>query len=218
MPLLDKDKQPVQTVPQAMEALNRLKVNRSDSNLPVLHRCPKFSDYVKTYLDFIRAGQDSGQAMKKAATIAREEGALKQWTEDLGGTRLDKIALRHINAHIAKRLQSGTNKRTVKIDIIVLNNLLNHAIEERWINTLPRLSKEAPEAAQERAAQSARCSPARTWRGFARQRWTRTRTAQPLPRTGCSSAITFGCWPTAERESKRHCGCAGRTWTLSASN
>ena len=48
VPLLDKEKQPVQTVPQAIEALNRLKVNRSDSNLPVLHRCPKFGDYVKT--------------------------------------------------------------------------------------------------------------------------------------------------------------------------
>jgi integrase len=142
VPLLDKDKLPVQTLPQAVEALNRLKMNRSDSNLPVLHRCPKFKDYVETYLDFIRAGQDSGQAMKKPATILREDGALKQWTEDLGGSRLDKISLRHIHAHIAKRLESGTNKRTVKIDIIVLNNLLNHAIEEGLINTLPKLSKE----------------------------------------------------------------------------
>jgi integrase len=140
--LMDKDKQAVQSVAQAVEALNRLKVNRSDSNLPVLHRCPRFSDYVKIYLDFIRAGQDSGQALKKAATIIREEGALKQWTEDLGGSRLDKISLRHVHTHIANRLKSGTNKRTVKIDIIVLNNLLNHAVEEKWINTVPRLSKE----------------------------------------------------------------------------
>lgn len=142
VPLVDKDKQPVQTVPQAVEVLNRLKVKRSDNDLPVLHRTPKFSDYVKTYLDFIRAGQDSGQALKKPATITREEGALKHWTEDLGGSRLDKISLRHIHAHIAKRLESGINKRTVKIDIIVLNNLLNHAIEEGLINALPKLSKE----------------------------------------------------------------------------
>jgi integrase len=142
VPLLDKDQQAVQTVAQAVEALNRLKVNRSDCNLPVLHRCPKFSDYVKTYLDFIRAGQDSGQALKKAATITREEGALKQWAEDLGGTRLNNVSLRHIHAHIAKRLEAGINKRTVKIDIIGLNNLLNHAEEEGWINTVPRLSKE----------------------------------------------------------------------------
>lgn len=142
VPLMDKDKQPVQTVPQAIEAFNRLKVNRSDSNLPVLHRYPKFSDYVKTYLEYIRAGQDSGQALKKAATIVREEQALKQWTADLGGSRLDKITLKRIHEHIAKRLESGTNKRTVKIDIIGLNNLLNHALEEGLINTLPKLSKE----------------------------------------------------------------------------
>jgi integrase len=60
----------------------------------------------------------------------------------LGGSRLDKISLRHVHAHIAKRLESGTNKRTVKIDIIVLNNLLNHAAEEGLINNLPKLSKE----------------------------------------------------------------------------
>ena len=54
-----------------------------------------------------------------------------------------KFSLRHVNAHIAKRLEAGINKRTVKIEILVLNNLLNHALEERWINTLPRLSKEA---------------------------------------------------------------------------
>lgn len=142
VPLLDKEKLPVQTLPQAVEALNRLKMNRSDSNLPVLHRCPKFKDYVKTYLDFIRAGQDSGQALKKAATVTREEGALKQWA-NLGGTRLDKISLRQVNAHTARRLEAGTHKRTVKIELLVLNNLLNHAVEEGWINTIPRLSKEA---------------------------------------------------------------------------
>ena len=65
VPLMDKDKQPVQTVPQAIEAFNRLKVNRSDSNLPVLHRYPKFSDYVKTYLEYIRAGQGSGENRRR---------------------------------------------------------------------------------------------------------------------------------------------------------
>jgi len=142
VPLVDRDKNPVQTVPQAVEALNRLKVHRSDANLPVLHRCPKFSDYVETYLAFIRAGQDTGQALKKPRTIVKEESTLRQWTKELGDTRLDKISLRHINAFIAKRLEAGRNKRTVKLDIIGLNNLLNHAIDEGLIHTLPKLSKE----------------------------------------------------------------------------
>jgi integrase len=142
VPLVDKEKQPVKTVPQAVEALNRLKVNRSDSNLPVLHRCQKFGDYVKTYLDFIRAGQETDQALKKPRTIVKEESTLKQWVKEIGGTRLDKIRLRHINAHIARRLEAGRNKRTVKLDIFALNNVLNHAVEEGWINAVPRLSKE----------------------------------------------------------------------------
>jgi integrase len=142
VPLLDKDRNAVQSAAQAVEAFNRLKVNRSDSNLPVLRRTPKFSEYVKIYLTFIKAGQESGQAMKKPATIVKEEGTLKHWVEELGGTRLDRISLRHINAHIAKRLEAGRNKRTVKLDIIPLNNLLNHALDEGLIHTVPKLSKE----------------------------------------------------------------------------
>jgi integrase len=142
VPLLDKDKNPVATVPQALEALNRLKVNRSDSNLPVLHRTPKFSDYVTTYLSWIKAGQETGQAMKKKNTITKEENTLKHWIEHMGGARLDKIGMPHINAWIAKRLASGTSKRTVKLDIIILNNVLNHAVEDRWIKAIPTLTKE----------------------------------------------------------------------------
>ena len=56
MPVLDKKKQPIQTLRQALDAFDRLKDNRPNSNLPVRHRCLKFGHYAKTYLDFIRAG------------------------------------------------------------------------------------------------------------------------------------------------------------------
>jgi integrase len=143
VPLVDKDKNAVQTQPQAVEALNRLKVNRSDNNLPVLQRTPKFSDYVTTYTNWIKAGQESGQAMKKLRTIKKEESHLKGWKEHLAGSRLDKIGLRHINAYIAIRLESGTSKRTVKLDLVILSNVLNHALEEGLINSVPKLTKEA---------------------------------------------------------------------------
>jgi integrase len=143
VPLVDKEKRPVETIPQAVEALNRLKVNRTDNNLPVLHRTPKFADYVITYKKWINAGSEQGQAMKKPRTILKEESHLKGWVEHLGNSRLDHVGMRHINAYIAKRLESGTSKRTVKLDLVYLSNILNHALEEGLINAVPKLTKEA---------------------------------------------------------------------------
>ncbi|HEV2211093.1 MAG TPA: site-specific integrase [Verrucomicrobiae bacterium] len=143
VPLTDKEGQPVQTVAQAVETLNRLKVNRTDNALPTLRRAPKFAAYVTTYMAWIRAGEASGQAMKKPATIIKEESHLKGWIEHLGGSRLDKIGLRHINAYIAKRLEAGLSKRTVKLDLVYLGNVLNHAHAEGLINVVPKLGREA---------------------------------------------------------------------------
>src|SRR5213593_3229900 len=46
IPLIDNQtKQPVETAPQAVAALERLKVQRSDNALPTLGRTPKLSEY-----------------------------------------------------------------------------------------------------------------------------------------------------------------------------
>jgi len=51
VPLVDKETSlPVTTVPQAIAALERLKVKRTDGDLPVLRRCPKFNEYARGYL------------------------------------------------------------------------------------------------------------------------------------------------------------------------
>src|ERR1035441_5183325 len=98
--LVDKAGIPVQTVAQAVEEMNRLKVRRSENDLPVLTRTPKFNDYVKAYLEFIK----SGDGTKKPRTIQKEEYALNGWLKHMGGVHLDKIRMVHINAYIAKRL------------------------------------------------------------------------------------------------------------------
>src|SRR6266478_6113663 len=40
------------TPAQAQDELRRLKTRREDDDLPVLRRCPKFSDYYKEYLKY----------------------------------------------------------------------------------------------------------------------------------------------------------------------
>lgn len=137
VPLINPDtKQAVTTTAQAVEEMNRLKVKRSESDLPVLHRCPKFKDFVKTYLDFIKAGE----GMKKAATIAKEESTLKGWIRHLGERRIDKINRAHVNAYVAERLNGGLSPRSVNLDVIGLNAVLKHGIDEKWIKVLPTVN------------------------------------------------------------------------------
>jgi integrase len=133
VPLLNKERQPVETMPQAVEALRRLKTHREDGTLPVLTRTPKFCNYVKHYLEFIKAGQ----GMKKPGTIENEEYVLDKWIAHLGERHLDRIREVDINTHSTKRLNAGVHPRTVNLDVVVLRNVLNLARKEKWIKVLP---------------------------------------------------------------------------------
>ena len=127
------DNKPVASVAQALAALGELKVNRSWDELPVLQLTPKFKDFVADYLTFVKAGE--GQ--KRPATIAKEEYTLHAWAEHMGGVRLDKIRMTHVNAYKTKRLNAGMAPRTVNLDVICLNAALKHAIDEKRIKTMP---------------------------------------------------------------------------------
>jgi integrase len=146
--LVDKENKPVGTVPQAVDAMRKLMAKRSEDDLPVLHRTPKFADFAKTYLAFIKAG--AGQ--KKPRTILKEGYTLKGWTKHLGGVRLDKIRMVHVNAYTAKRLNAGVSPRTVNLDVIALNAVLKHAIDEKWIKSLPTANRRPLKCAKKQRA------------------------------------------------------------------
>ena len=134
VPLLNPQGEPVTTVAQATAEINRLRTQRADDALPQLGRTPTFAIYANEYLAYIK----SGSGTKKAGTIAKEEGILSLWQEHMGALRLDKIKPVHVSAFIRKRLQSGISKRTVKLDIIALRNVLKRALEiDRHIKALP---------------------------------------------------------------------------------
>jgi integrase len=123
-----------ETVPQAQEALKALHVDRERDTLPVISRTPKFADYADSYLAFIK----SGQGTKKPGTISKEESTLNLWKAHLGGTRLDKIKPAHVSAFMQKRLNAKMSKRTVKLDIIALRNVLKRARDiDAHIRALP---------------------------------------------------------------------------------
>jgi len=135
VPLMDKDGSAVQSVADARVALERMRTQRVDNTLPVLGRTPLFAQFVKTYIDHIRAG--TTEKMKRETTIAKEQAGLNRWSEHLGGLRLDKIRRAHVNAFLATRKRNGMSNRTVNIDVIIFRNLMKHAIDEGHIQVLP---------------------------------------------------------------------------------
>jgi len=133
VPLVDKDANPVATIAQAIAEMARLKVQRADKNLPTLRRTPRLSEYLKTYLDFIQAGQGT----KKAGSIAKDKSSLANWIEHIGQLRLDQIKPAHINSFITKRLKAGLKARTCNLDVISLRCCLKQARQDGWIQRLP---------------------------------------------------------------------------------
>jgi integrase len=122
-----------ETVAQAQEELKTLHVDRKRNELPILKRTPKFADYAAQYLAYFNSVKDA----KRPATIQKERGAIRLWTEHMGGLRLDKIRRIHINSFIEKRQTDGMSGRTVNLDIITLRNVLKRAIEDQWLKVLP---------------------------------------------------------------------------------
>lgn len=104
MSLLNPEGKAVETVPQAIAELARLRTQRADDSLPVLGRTPIFSDYADNYLAQIKAGR-----AKKAGSIAKEEAVLKQWKKHFGGIRLDKLRPAMVARFLNRRLAAGVD-------------------------------------------------------------------------------------------------------------
>ena len=130
---LGSDRERVETVAQAKDALRRLLTKRDEGKLPVLKQTPKLADYVAEYFRHYEAVKDA----KRPATLVKERGVLALWVEHMGGTRLDKINRAQINAFMAKRQAAGISGRTVNLDVIALRNVLKKGVDDGWLNTLP---------------------------------------------------------------------------------
>ena len=138
--LVDKDGNPVQTVPQAVAELRRLQTHRADNTLRTLERTAKFGDYAKRYLEFL----SSGQGAKKPGTVEKERTILGRWTEAVGQLRLDQIKRVHVNRFIESRMKEvdkhGNPKvcaRTINLDVIGLRVVLKRALSDGLIQRLP---------------------------------------------------------------------------------
>jgi integrase len=127
VPLVDAAGNPPASVPQALALMNTLVVQRSKSGLESHHRrAPKFADYVQKYLAAISAGEGA----KKPRVIVGERAMLNIWQRHLGDLRLDQIRKVHVNDFATKRLAAGKAPRTVNLNVTILRNVLNRAVED----------------------------------------------------------------------------------------
>jgi len=133
VPLVDKQRNPVTTVAQAVAELRRLHTQRADNALPVLERTPKFADNAKRYLDFVA----SGQGAKKFKTVQEERRILARWSDTIGELRLDQIKRVHINRFIEARLKENVSPRTINVAVIALRVVMKRALADALIQRLP---------------------------------------------------------------------------------
>ena len=118
---------------QAVAKFQELLTQRRKGALPVLDRTPKFADYAEQYFDYYKQVKDA----KRESTLYTERIAVNHWIEHLGHVRLDRITRALVNGYIAKRQGAGMTGRTVNLEVTCFRNVMNRAVDDGWIRSLP---------------------------------------------------------------------------------
>jgi integrase len=148
-PLFNSENLPARNLNEAKEALEIKRNDRREDKLPTPGRKPNFLDYSETYLSKAKVQR------KRPGTLQNEQQAIARWRSHLAHVRIDKIATPMIGSFVEKRLKGGVfgnrklepvSERTANLDVIVLRNVLNAAIDDGYLRDLPRIKmlKEAP--------------------------------------------------------------------------
>lgn len=148
-PLVDGDNEPIRGLQAAKEALETKRHQRRQCKLPTPGRKPLISDYCEAYFNKATVQR------KRAGTLQNERQALARWCDYLGHVRIDQISTPLITSFIDKRLKGGVfcrrkldgvSERTANLDLLMLRNVLNAAIDDGLLPELPKVKMldEAP--------------------------------------------------------------------------
>jgi integrase len=157
-PLLTPEGTPCRTVTEARESQERLRVKRQEETLPLAGRKPSFRTWADEYLALTQT------LAKKAGTLENEKQSIERWKAHFDCPRVDKITTPLISAFKEKRLNGGkfgakkfsaASPRTVRLDFIMLRNVLNAAKEAGHIRQLPEFPKLKVSAPERRSLISA---------------------------------------------------------------
>lgn len=141
-PLVDRDNLPIRSLQAAKEALEVKRHERRERKLPTAGRKPLFADYSELY--FAKATVQR----KRPGTLENERQAIARWRSHLGHIRIDRIATPNISAYVEKRLRGGifcdrelgpVSERTANLDLLMLRNVLNAAVDDGHLRDLPKI-------------------------------------------------------------------------------
>ena len=149
MPLFDMDQQPARTLTAAKQALEIKRHERRENKLPTAGRKPSLADYCAVYF------QKATVQRKRIGTIKNERQALGRWCDHIGQVRIDQITPTLISGFLDKRLKGGvfcgrklegSSERTANLDLLMLRNVLNAAVDDGLLRDLPKVKMldEAP--------------------------------------------------------------------------
>ena len=143
-PLLTPEGVQCANLTEAKAAYDLLRVARQDNAHPLSGRKPSFSAWADDYLTLTQT------LSKKTGTVQNEKQALERWKAHLGTIAVDKVSTPMISGYKEKRLKGGhfgkkkfkpASHRTVRLDFIMLRNVLNAAKEAGHIRKLPEFPK-----------------------------------------------------------------------------
>lgn len=143
-PLKRPDGLPAANLSEARVALDLLRNDSRQEKLPTAGRKPGFSDFAAEYLT------RSSTLQKKPGTRQNEKECLSRWKSHLGNTPVDKITTAMISAFQEKRFKGGrlgtkelnpAAPRTVRLDCIMLRNVLRAAVDSGHIRDLESLPR-----------------------------------------------------------------------------
>lgn len=147
-PLFNSENLQTRTLNEAKEALEIKRNDRREDRLPTPGRKPNFLDYSETYLN-------KAKVQRKRLGTQNEQQAIARCRSHLAHVRVDKIATPMVASFVEKRLKGGlfgkrkldgVSERTANLDVIVLRNVPNAAIDDGYLRDLPRIKllKEPP--------------------------------------------------------------------------
>jgi len=97
------------------------------------NKLPRFADFVETYFQYFQTVKDA----KKASTLEIDRVNLRAWAKHLGHVRLHQITKPIVTGFIARRQAEGVTGRTVNLAVTHFRNVMNKAIDDGWIQSLP---------------------------------------------------------------------------------
>lgn len=133
--LKDDRDAPITTLPEARAALERLRTQNRDDELPAPGRVPTLASYIPEYAEHRETLASTGA--KRASTVDKEQALLAKWTAEIGHLRLSQIKPAHITRFRDKLLRSQYSNRTANLAVMALRGLCKHAKLEGHVKSLP---------------------------------------------------------------------------------